>query len=269
MAEHITAFVAQQIPELPTLETMQAGAARLFPRLPVRIEALPSQTEEAGRRLVSVNGIPVVVLEVSAAIPEPNWMDAATEAIQWPGAVQALAEHRAHLVVASVGILQGHQDALAASLAVSILAAVLCSSAAPTAVVWDSAGTVTEPIAFIKATQALLEGGRLEAIPSDIWVRLRFTRGNEPEAIGAVTTGLLPFVGREVELVPTQMPVAEVARRVLGIVNYLIRQGPVIADGETLETTPGERIRAHHRLRGRNPGTAVLELSLEQPAEVV
>lgn len=63
---------------------------------------------------------------------------------------------------------------------------------------------------------------------------------------------------------PTPPDVA--AQRVLNIAAYLIANGLVIQDGQTMEVAPGEVIRAKYADRGHRPGTAAVQLSLERRA---
>ncbi len=75
--------------------------------------------------------------------------------------------------------------------------------------------------------------------------------------------GLQPFVGREIEFWPQPLPVATIAERVIGTIQYLLNKGPVLDDGDTLGVSDSERIRVRHQPRGQRLDVPVLVLSVE------
>jgi hypothetical protein len=76
-----------------------------------------------------------------------------------------------------------------------------------------------------------------------------------------VTQGLEPFVGREIQHPPNGDGPAELYNRVLGLATYLIQNGPVIAEGDTIGASQAERIRV--RLEERH-GTPLYRLEFER-----
>ena len=103
--------------------------------------------------------------------------------------------------------------------------------------------------------------------PADVWVQLLWLDGPPtPEGertLAVVTTGLAPFVGREVEFMPAPLPPAVIAERTLGTITYLLGQGPVLKDGDSLGVSEAERIRAKYAAQGYKPGVPVIQLRIE------
>jgi Domain of unknown function (DUF4261) len=97
---------------------------------------------------------------------------------------------------------------------------------------------------------------RYPVFPYPLWVSLHpFKEGGK---IGVISFGLMAFVGREIELEPRNIAVAEVTKKAAGLAVYLMQHGPVIKDDETFGATPAEQFRVRHVQSKRVPGLAVL-----------
>jgi hypothetical protein len=94
----------------------------------------------------------------------------------------------------------------------------------------------------------------------DAWLKCQTAR--DGEALTIITTGMAPFIEREIELTSTKLTLAEAVKRTYELCNYLIRQGLVVKDGDTAELDPGVKSRMHFRPQGRLPGLPVLQLTL-------
>ena len=104
-------------------------------------------------------------------------------------------------------------------------------------------------------------------MPDTLWTRISFLRGapvpGGTPTVAAFTTGLAAFIGREIEFQPAPLQPVEVAQRLVGLCQYLIVNGPVIRDGETVGLSEREKIRVRHAPAGQRPGVPVLLMSLE------
>jgi hypothetical protein len=103
--------------------------------------------------------------------------------------------------------------------------------------------------------------------PDMLWMTLSyFTGGPMPDGTptnGASTHGLLPFIGRELQLEPAPLPQAEIAKRLAGLFQYLVANGPVIRDGQPVGMASLEKTIAHFMPEGREPSTPVIQLTLD------
>jgi hypothetical protein len=95
--------------------------------------------------------------------------------------------------------------------------------------------------------------------PLDAWVKCQTAR--DGEALTIITTGMAPFIEREIELTTTTLTLAEAVARAYELCGYLIRKGPVVKDSDTVELDPGVKTRVHFRQQGRRPGVPVLQLT--------
>jgi hypothetical protein len=146
-------------------------------------------------------------------------------------------------------------------------AAAALSSLLPTSgVYWASGQTVNEPGYFRQRADVFAKG----TLPLDIWVQLLWLDGprspNGQRTFAVITTGLMPFVGREIEFQPAARPPLEIGERVAGAVSYLLDNGPVLADGDTIGINKQEHIRVRHRDRGVRATGPIYALTLEQQA---
>lgn len=87
---------------------------------------------------------------------------------------------------------------------------------------------------------------------------------NTPRQLVALTTGLAPFIGREIEFMPSTLPPATIAQRVISTAQYLITNGLVLKDGDTLGVTETEKIRVRFAERGQRPAVPVVQLQKGQ-----
>ena len=62
----------------------------------------------------------------------------------------------------------------------------------------------------------------------------------ETDKVTITSAGLLPFVGRELEIIEAPGDLEFVADRLNNIERYLLIEGPVVGDGDTIGDTPGE-----------------------------
>jgi hypothetical protein len=194
-----------------------------------------------------MNDIPVAIISVPNAIPSSVWRSALND-VNWTDAANALASDRAHYVVAVLRSPETPLHALENAFVVTLISALLYESAAVSSAYWSSSQTLTPRESFARAGRALGMDTALTALPIDIWVRTRFTK-SDSGAIGAVTTGLRPFVGRELELVPTNASTRTVAKRAYALAYQIVRQGTVIGDNDTVEIE-GQKFLARWRERG-------------------
>lgn len=231
---------------------------------PMRIEPVnPGHGTVGDAIVVLVNSAPVTVMFIDKPLPADAWQGAAENSVTWREAKDVVHHTRAHAIVALLQETTDHGAALNGAVAVTMLAGVLAQRLPVVAAIFTEAQTIV-PGNEAARSAAALAGGQL---PVNLLVGLSFLRGpalpDGHPTMAALTTGLLPFVGREIELAPTPLQPVEIARRLLGLGQYLIVQGPVIKDGETVGLTESEKIRVRFAPAGQRAGVPVMLMSLE------
>jgi len=262
---HFITYLALSQPASVTTEQVVAKYRRLYGEkfCPISSEMGDNRV---GQAVVALFGnMPATVMFIDQPLPE-NAYDPALRADQlglWPEAKQVLSTNQAHAIVALVGDPQDHAANLRGATVVALLAGALIELLPVTAVVGTGSLTITKPDDFKSTALAIAEG----ATPVSIWTNMQFFRGKPnargEDTFGMASAGLLPFIGREVELAPVAATAYEVARRAAGVFQYLIVNGPVLKDGDTVGLTNEETIRARFKPEGQRARLPIIELTVE------
>lgn len=246
-----------------TFEAIRDEVLNRFAARPLAIEMVAGTSATAGGLVLTVDGMLITVLFVGRPIPTAELNEAIKGGrIGWPTAADELAPHIAHVIVATVNPVENHTDALSGATGVTFVAAAVAALTSALGVYWSAARAVRATKDFIRAA----EGLALHQIPTDTWVRLDILQGSANLAEGlfaAITVGLQPFVGREIEFAPERMPPRTIAQRIVGTAQYLIANGMLLNDGDTLGVDQSERMRVRFAAQGQRPGVPVARLSIE------
>lgn len=233
---------------------------------PFTIGQIGSETRiSSGGVLFTVNSVAVLAMMVDVPLPEDAWETAAQRAIIWPEAEDTLARNRAHVVVATADDMIGHPLALAGASAVTLLAGAIANR------IHAIGGTVLGTV--FSESESAVEGvtiapmaarfAQQREIPDMLWASIQFYRGEKEssgqESVGAVTTGLMPFIGKEMEFLPNSLAPGETARRLLGLCSLVMLNGPVIKDGDSVGLTVDEKIMARFAAEGQRRGIPVIQ----------
>ncbi len=180
----------------------------------------------------------------------------------------AIADHGAHVAVSTSGALRTQAEIVQAASVASVLVAALTTLLPSVAVIWDTSATITPPDIFRESAMAL-HGRR---IPVAEWVGFRWGTPipslDGPPLLGLVTTGLRPFIGREIELVPSPLPRAVLAQQVTAACSALILSATAAETQTLLGHAHAEHITLEPRSEGRRPGIPVLEMRVEPPGAI-
>lgn len=263
MSRFITYLPLDAPGTLSATETMAAFKA-LIGAAPMTIEDRGPVDDASGPGfVVTVNGMAVTVLFMDFPLPEDAWQSAAAASLTWRDAAEALRSTRAHVVLALLEDPPDHPFALNGAAAVTLLAAAMARRLPASAIVFTESDAILPARDLGDIAAGFMQG----QMPVMLWTRLAFLRGPDDAAgrptVGALTFGLAAFIGREIELEPAPLEPAAIAERLLGLCQYLIVQGPIIQDGETVGLTEAEKIRVRWTDQGTRPGVPVLLMRLE------
>jgi hypothetical protein len=264
MSERFIAYVALAKPAALTAAMVIDRVGLSFAGVPIAMSAAGSGPALPGEAmLVTIEGKPYTVISVEQPLPRDAWHSAVELDRVWPEASEAMAQQRAHLIVASLTAPASHGDAMEMAAAISMITAAIVSLSDALAVIWSNGDVISEARTF--QMQALGLANR--QLPIDRWIGFTWLDGPPTDkgerTLACLTTGLRPFVGRELEFLPAPLPPVTIAQRLIGTCQYLIANGLVLGDGETLGISQSERIRVRHAAQGQRPGVPVLKLSVE------
>lgn len=166
-------------------------------------------------------------------VPLPDIEDLCRNSRLWPDAAQALNDHPAHVVVTACG------DAAIERACVLTRATAAVLACGGLAAYWYDANLVVPPELFQSMAATVMEEP-----PLTLWVDFCVARDGEGSA--GFTRGLGGFGHRELEAPECPEPAEELYERFYGLALYLLCNGPVIKDGDTLGDSETEQIQCVH-----------------------
>jgi hypothetical protein len=213
----------------------------------------PMQCLEYGDSLIALMPIPVQIGDDIGQICAHSRL--------WPNATPAPVDYAAHTIVTVMEFGKDGQDTnlvAQAALLSRVLASAIAVSGSVQAVYFGSANHVVLPGLFRELTQATLP----EPMPI-AWVAINV--GERPDGVMTGHTRGMDMLGlMDIEIPETQDSAEEVFGRLTGIVDYLVENGMVISDGDTLGATAEERIRVVHGPSALDPERQVMRLQHEE-----
>jgi hypothetical protein len=185
-----------------------------------------------------------------APIPHDRglWARAATT---WPEGQAVATRHKGHLIVSS---LNKSEHTLPATRTVTaVVGALIAVVPASCAVVWRDQ--------VARSTRRWLEMSRrsfapFPDYPVELWLDVLPFRSGET-MIGAVTKGLIPFVGREIEFETGKLNLPAVIDKVTGLAIYLVEHGAAVKDGDTFGGDEREYFRVRYANSTRFAGLPI------------
>jgi len=200
--------------------------------------------------LLQIDGVTIAVMAVETAMPDGWQVLAQRAAAYWSDATAALGRHKAHLIVSAVG---AYGDRLKVARCITaLLGAIVVAVPNCLGVLWDS--VVAHPARNYEKF-GLDAFAPFPDMPVSLWVS--FHPFQEPGITGAVTMGLQRFVDREIEFVAPGKDAVTVLNRMQGLVVYLLQNGAVLGDGDTIGVSVTEHIKVRHLTSQRFSGLPV------------
>jgi hypothetical protein len=159
----------------------------------------------------------------------------------WPAepSIEGVKRHRSHLLITMTG---GSADPVCRRLILTAVTARAAKQPGVMAVLWPEAALVVFPPVFVEMAQTI---NSPQAPPLYLWVDLRALR-NEDGTTALFTTGLTPLGHMEIEIPRIDMDPGELREWLLNIMYYLLENGPVLQDGQTIGMTAEQKIRIRH-----------------------
>lgn len=178
----------------------------------------------------------VIVGLMPAPIPWNDLQGPCATSWLWPESASVLRQHQQHLIVT----VMGEENSLARiKLLTQVIASILATCPGALGVYWGDATLVISPKLFREFAVEMLPDG----LPLFIWIDFRVGQGQNGLTAG-FTTGMRAFGHMELETLNSPEPPGELRERFFGLACYLLENGPVIRDGDTLGADESEKIRA-------------------------
>lgn len=216
-------------------------------------ESLVVESAESGESLVVLWGPSAfAVMMIDQPVPTDTFTTALRTCHSLKNGEQLIAEHKAHLIVSPLTDAAHQGQAFMLSLQLMSLADMLSEDHRPLGFFWSSAQALVDPqgyqqalsdgnSAFEKQMQKQAEAGY--DLPATYWVGLRLFSYDDGKTTGAISQGLINFLGFELEIQPIAWAEVEVAKRFYGTISYLFDRGPVLQAGNTLGVSESEHFK--------------------------
>jgi hypothetical protein len=205
--------------------------AAKWPDLP----AVSEQDQGDGTVAFRVGESDVILGKMPAPIPWSDLEGPCATSILWRNASEDIKAHTTHWIVT----VSGEQSPIEQSMLLSqVTASVMTTCAEAIGVYWGNATLVVPKATFVEFAERVLPLGP----PIDIWVDFRVGRDGETSSSG-FSTGMKALGHMEIEAKQSPEPPGELRDRIVSIARYVLENGPVIKDGDTIGEDENERIR--------------------------
>ncbi len=215
-----------------SIEALQASLSANWPEL-AQVSDISEQEGTLSFRLETAD---IVIGVMPAPIPWSDLEGPCASSRLWPDAASAVREHKSHAVVTVSGELL---PVPLSTLLTQVTAALMASTPASIGVFWTNA-TLLVP-------QSLFADFAVEVMPSApplaIWIDCRVGWLEGTSLSAGFTTGLAELGLMELEAHGATESPAELKKRFDAIAEYLLENGPVIKDGDTIGESASEKIR--------------------------
>jgi uncharacterized protein (TIGR03067 family) len=209
--------------------------ATRWPSLPPA-ELAPAHKDQMALRLGENEAIIAVM---RAPIPWSDLEGPCRTSWLWKNAESDLRAHAGHLIVT---VLSKAEPIAQATLLTQICASILATCPEAPGVFWTNAALLVPSEVFQDFATEILPG----APPLYIWVDFRVGPAGAGKTSG-FTTGMAALGHMEFETESSPEPAGELRERLFSLANYVLENGPVIRDGDTIGEDAHERIRVVYR----------------------
>jgi hypothetical protein len=205
----------------------------------------------------------VSVMHVGAPAPKDAYEEALGKNRTWPQAASVLEKQQSHYIVSHLEEHDVFAERRDDAMAVLQVCAALCSNLSALGLNWVSSQTLTP---------ALKISSHLKDLNDEDWPLMIFINflpfGGEPNQEGQVEFGLLTkgldvFVGREIHFNKTALDPEDLFNRTYSLGNYLLSNGAVLGDGDSVGLSEAEKIRVQYTTLEPN-NIPLFDLTLEQ-----
>jgi hypothetical protein len=202
---------------------------------------------------VSIPGGAAGMVHMPMPIPAGDIEGPVAVAWHWPGAAEAVAGHRSHVIV---HVASSTLDLIEVRLLLTKLVASILA-------VTDGVGVYLGEAMLVRSAADFREdaaNASRENLPLLSWIG--FNLVNEETALSAYTTGLTGFGLHELEVSRSTLAAPELLGTLADLTNYQLTSGKVLRDGDTFGATELDRKRVRYRPSRFIPDLTVASLEL-------
>lgn len=222
----IMTMIFLERPQMPDMERLKERFGDL---LNVG-EILPP---DGGAQVIPCDGSLLITGLVDTPLPKHHWQNWVEQAWWWPEAADVMSTNQAHLIVSSTWDKSSRLDAHVKH---TLVVREFVDQLPAIAVTWGSA--------LVSADQYAGEFHRFQSekvLPVRLWVLIQISGDGQGGTIVS-TLGMDAFGLKEIEANSAPMEPQDALQFVNNLAGYLITNGPVVKDGDTVGGSETERI---------------------------
>lgn len=221
------------MPLLRSPATLTAAALRSAWREVWPGERMPAVTEQEGAFAVDLGDLMCAVNVLPRPIPGGEVVEAARASWLWPNAADAIEGYGAHAVV----FAQDSEERTAPLVAnTRVTAAVLAAT--------DALGVYVGGAGMLVPAEVWRELATTLSVPAPLWLNVGAVQeGRLRKRVSAHTAGMAQFGLMDIEVVHSPKRPGDLKTWVCDLASYLVAEGPVLADGNTVGAADDERAR--------------------------
>lgn len=185
--------------------------------------------------MLHIGDTQLILAKMPAPIPWSDLEGPCATSILWKNAAQEVKQHRLHWIITVMGELEPLE---LSTLLTQVTAAALLVCPGAIGVYWGNATLVVPKAMFVDFAREVLPEGP----PLHIWVDFRVGK-DSPQTSAGFTAGMTALGHMELETEQSPEAPDDLRERFTGLASYLLENGPVINDGDTIGQDENERIR--------------------------
>ena len=185
--------------------------------------------------LFNIGSSQIAIMFMDQPFPWSDLEGPCATSVLWKDAAATLKNHQAHIIVSALGELTPIEQA---TLLTQVSAAVMHACDSALGVYWGNATLIVPKPMFIDFAVQVLPSGP----PLYIWVDFRIGAGENGGSSG-FTTGMAGLGHMELEALDAPEAPGALRERFTNLCGYLLENGPVIDDGNTVGADADEKIR--------------------------
>jgi len=223
---------------------------------------LPAATEvseEAETFGFVLGGANVAIAVMPAPMPWSDLEGPCATSILWKNAEAEIKPHKAHVLVTVFGEFTPLE---LSGLLMKVTVAVMAATPAALGVYWGNATLIVPKKIFTEFAIEILP----HVPPIEVWIDFRVGMNDDGKSAAGFTTGMKALGLMELEAIASSEPPAELHQRLTGLARYLLENGPVIKDRDTIGEDEHERIRVVYSDSKFGHEEKVMRLVYERPS---
>ncbi len=220
----IIAMVALEKYAIPDIDSL----FKLFTELSPQGLNLSDIQEKDGNIIFNIDNEIAFISFIPAPIPWNDLEGPCLTAWYWPEATDVMKKHQAHVLI-SIMPKNPDKSILERVISITQLTASVAKAANALGIYWGSGTLVQSTEYFISECLEL----NPDYLPLDLWIDFRVEQ-YPGEKCNIITTGMDAFGHMEIEIVESSKPAFDSFEFAFNVGNYLLINGPIINDGDTI-----------------------------------